>query len=147
MVGLEGCLLLIGWSVVTIDPHHLVIMRNWECENLSVKLFLTFHLSEEIHDTSYRNSHTMSIFSICNIKGHGAALYFACKEREVHVVRGHEKRSIVDACNRWFKFFSRSFEPHRIIGLWTCLRHRDGIFPALVDTVDQLLGFHSTVNG
>ena len=79
------------------------------------------------------------------------ALSWCATEREGHVVRSHEVRSIRE-------FASKGLEPvelilceglspesHRIVGLRTLTSDRDGIVPAFISTFDQALKVRGTI--
>jgi hypothetical protein len=55
---------------------------------------------EELDNTSHCKRHAISILSICDIECRSAALDFARQEREVHVVRSNEVRSIRKFANK-----------------------------------------------
>ena len=54
-----------------------IIVRDRESKNLSVELLLAPYKSEEFHNSSYRQSYTMAILPVCDIKCCSTALDLA----------------------------------------------------------------------
>src|SRR2546421_4824606 len=136
---------------MAIDSHRSVIVQDRESEDFPVKFLLTLPEPEELDNTSHCKRHAMSILSICDIECRSAALHFARQEREVHVVRSHEVRSIRKFANKGLEPVELilceglSPESHRIVGLRTLTSDRDGIVPAFISTFDQALKVRGTV--
>ena len=102
-------------------------MRDGEGEDLPMKLHLTTNEPIELDDSSHRKRHAVGVLSVRDIERCSTALHLASKEREVHVVRGHEVRLIAGdkVANEWGELVELRFgerlplESHREIRLWT----------------------------
>lgn len=93
---IEGDLIFLDDSVMAIDSHRPVIVRDRKRKNFPVKLFFALHSSVKFDDTSYRASYTVSILSIRYIESRGVALDLACEKRKVYLIGYDEKRGIID---------------------------------------------------
>lgn len=76
-VSIEGSIIAINQSVMTVDPHRPVVMRDWKGKDLPVEFLLPLHISEEFDDSSDRDCHTVGILSIRNVQCRGTALDLA----------------------------------------------------------------------
>jgi len=83
-VAIEDSFAFIDQSVVIIDSHRIVIVRNRKDEDFSMKLLFALYSSIELDDAPYDNSYAMSVLSISDVKRCSIALHFAREEREVH---------------------------------------------------------------
>ncbi len=125
IVAIEEDLIFLNYSVMVIDSHDSIIMRDRKDENFSIKLFFALYSFVEFDDLSYDKSYTVSILSICNIESYNVALYLARQKQEVHSPRNYKVESIAIRyfANKEFKLFEllvrkcRSFESHEIIEL------------------------------
>jgi len=62
-----------------------------------MKLLFLLHSSVKLNHISYNKDHTVNILSVCDVKGCGTALNFACQEQKVHLIDCNEKEDIIDA--------------------------------------------------
>src|SRR5947209_4323529 len=85
---------------MAVDSHRSVIVRDRESEDFPVKFLLALPKPEELDNAAHCKRHAMSILSICDSECRSAALHFARQEREVHVVRSHEVRSVRKFANK-----------------------------------------------
>jgi hypothetical protein len=107
-----------------------MVVRDREGKDLSIDLFLTLDKSEELSHSSHCESHAVGILPVGDVESRSPALHFACEEREVHVVCGHEKGLVAsdEVANEGRKLLALSFrkcfpfESNGIVGLWTSPR-------------------------
>ena len=117
-----------------------MIVRDRKGEDFTVELFVTFHSFVEFDNTSYGNSHTVSVLSVCDIKGCGTALHLACQEREVHPVSCDEKGVLVNAADKRIKLIELLVgkcglpESNRVIWLRPWTLHWYVAYPAFINT-------------
>lgn len=123
----EGGFDSINYRIVAIDSYSPVIVRDRESEDFSVKLFFTIQKPKKFNNAPHCQGHAMSILPICDIKRYRTTLHFAGYEREVHVVGGHEERTVREVADKGFESFELIFrerlppEPYRVVWLWTTL--------------------------
>jgi len=70
-----------------------------------MQLLFPLSKTEELDDTPYSKSHTMSVLSICNVERCCTALHLAGEEREIHPEGCNEERSIENAADERIKPF------------------------------------------
>ena len=97
---IESSLIFLDNSVMAIDSHRPVIVRDRKGKNFPVKLFFTLYISIKFDSTSYRASYTVSILSIRYIESRSAALDLVYKKRKVYPVGCDEKGGIIDTINK-----------------------------------------------
>ena len=144
-VTIEGDLIFLDDSVMAIDSHRPMIVRDRKGKNFPMKLFFALHSSVKFDDTSYRASHTVSILSIRYIESCGAALDLACEKRKVHPVGCDEKGGILDTTDEGIELVKLlvcrcgSPESKRVnrLRLWTL--HCYAACPAFVDALNQMV--------
>src|SRR5271163_2996155 len=98
-VTVEGSLISIDQSVMAVDSHRPVIVRDRKGENFPVHFLFALREFEELDNSSHCKGHAMSILPICDIECCSATLHFARQEREVHEIRGHEEGSVCELAN------------------------------------------------
>jgi len=84
-----------------------------------------FYKFKEFDYTSYYKCYAISILSIGDIKSYSATLYFACQEREVHLLSSYKirRKSIRNVADKRLKLFElivykrKLSEPYKIIKL------------------------------
>jgi len=122
-----------------------------------VKLFLAFHSSIEFDDTSYGNSHTVSILSVGDIKCRGTTLDLAGEERKIYPRYSyeigkklrpgltHERLELIQL----FLRERRSPESYRVVGLWTSFikRERECTVPAFISYFIEMIKVRGAIGG
>jgi len=67
-IAVEGSLVFLNNSIMAVYSHPAMIMRDRKSKDFLVKLFLTLYISEKFDNSSYGNSHTMSVLPVRNVK-------------------------------------------------------------------------------
>lgn len=87
--------------IMAVYPYLTMIMRDWEGENLLVQLLLPLDKSEELDDSSYGKSYTMSVLSIYDVKRYSTTLNFVDEKRKVYTIARNEKGDIINTTSKW----------------------------------------------
>ena len=80
----------IDLSVIAVNPHCSVIVRDGEGKNLQAEVLLALCKSDQIHDTTNCKRHAVSIVAVGGVECRCATLHFACQVWVVPVVGGYE---------------------------------------------------------
>lgn len=100
---IEDCLISLNNSVVIINSHRAMIVRDRKGENLLMKLFFTLHSFVELNKSSYDDDHAVRVLMIDNVESRDVTLHLASKKRKVHSINCDEKEVIEDAVNERIK--------------------------------------------
>lgn len=99
-MAIEGSLIFINQSVITVDSYRAVIVRDRKGKNFPVNLFFALYSSVNFDNTSYGASYTISILSIYYIESRDAALHLVYKKRKVYSIDYDEKEDIIDTTDK-----------------------------------------------
>ena len=152
-VAIKGGLIFLDDSVLAIDSHPPVIVRDRKGKSFPVKLFFALHSSVKFDGTSYGASHTVSILSICYVESRGAALDLACEKWKVHSIGCDEKGGIIDTTDEGIELVELlvckrgSPESNGEIRLRPWTLHCYTACPAFVNTLNQMVEICGPVGG
>ena len=148
-MAIEGGLVIFDDSVMAVDSHRSVIVRDGKGEDLPVQLFLALHRPKELDKSSDGDSHAVRVLAIGNVESGGAALHLAGEEGEVHPCCSHEICNDLGArlTHERFQLIQLflgecgSPESHGKVRLWTGFMQREGEYavPALISCFVEMI--------
>ena len=146
-------LIFLDDSVMAIDSHRPVIVRDRKGKNFSMKLFFALHSFVKFDGASYRASHTVSVLSIRYIESRGAALDLACEKRKVHPIAYDRNGGIIDTTDEGIELVELlvckcgSPESNRVIRLRPWTLHCYAASSAFVDALNQMVEICGLIGG
>ena len=76
-VTIVGLVFPLNHSVVAVDSHSAMVMRDREGEDLPVKLLFPSYVPEELHDSTYGERYAMRILPVGDFERSCTALHLA----------------------------------------------------------------------
>lgn len=82
MMTVESDFTSFNQSIMAMNSHDFVVLRDRESENFSMNFIFTLHKFEKFYNTAYSHGHTVSILFICDINNSEFIFRFACETWE-----------------------------------------------------------------